>query len=263
MQGRQQSTGEFAFAGSLVHGQGDHFFDHFAVVGLAVEFQNGSNDFVGIARLKVLRDGIGHLDFEFAHGQHGSVNGFSRMGFVVPHPILGGFGTAQNIRTLLGFVVQGIVLGNGGRMFQIINGIEVFLPFALAVSTLFLVARIVILTAGVAVGTLASNVAVGRAFFDFGFVRIDQFGFGVGITSSGSGFLFFLLFELFYFFGLDLRRCGTDALTGRVVDAALLLLLVVCLGCFFIKWVLWLIWTKKERKKRMKKIPVEFKSSNG
>lgn len=46
-----------------------------------------------------------------------------------------------------------------------------FLPFALAMTTLFLVARVII-ARGTAIRLFTSNVAFGRTFLDLGFVRI-------------------------------------------------------------------------------------------
>ena len=98
-----------------------------------------------------------------------------------------------------------------------INGIEVFLPFALAVAALLLVARVVV-SRRIGIGAFARNVAVGGPFFHLGFVRVDGLGggvtvvFGNGFFLDRSGSCRIIFFELLDLFGLDLRRCGADSL---------------------------------------------------
>ena len=82
VQGRQQATGEFSFPGSLVHGEGNCLFEDFPVVLLVVQFEERANDFVAVAGIKVFLDAVGHLNFELAEGQHGTVDGFGFNGIV-------------------------------------------------------------------------------------------------------------------------------------------------------------------------------------
>ena len=103
------------------------------------------------------------------------------------------------------------------------------LPFALAVSALFLVARVVIATHA-SVCLFASNIAMGSPFLDLCFVgHMVGVLFLVGNTVATTTRLCVVVvrvvvvgsIELFEFLGFDLRRGGSDTLSRWIVDLAL------------------------------------------
>jgi len=219
MQTGQETAGEFAFARSLVHGETDRFLYNFWMILLASQLIERTNDLVRVAGIKVLLDAFRQLQFELAQSQHGPVNGFVGSWIIAAFVGIGVSTAAEHVFVqILRFIVDRILFVN--RNFDCVGRIQLFLPLPLAVATLFLERAIEV--ARIFIGCLfTSNVALGGAFFDFGFVqgsvRISCCSCRGGCCWGGGG----CLFGLFGSLGLNLRRNGADAFSRRVVHLSL------------------------------------------
>lgn len=214
MQAGQEPAGELPFTRSLVHGETDRFLYNFGVILLTSQFIESTNDLVRITGIKVLLDAFRQLQFELGQGQHGAINSFVGSGIVAAFVGIGVSTAAEHVFVqVLRFIVERILFVNGH--FNRVGRIQLLLPLPLAVTTLFLERAVVV--ARIFVGCLfASNVAFGRAFFDFGFVQGSVlFGLCGGCWGGGC------LFGLFGSLGLNLRRNGANAFSRWIVDLSL------------------------------------------
>ena len=168
MEACQKTRDEFSFPWVLVQTNRNGLFDHIGMVLFALQFLEGANYFICIARFEIFIYDRFHLQFKFWLSQHGTIHSlFLRrikvFGFWV-------FMAGKHIVGLGLIIVRVVFIHGSWRSFRVKI---VVLPFPLSVTSLLLVSRIKVSSVA-AVSLFSGNVPLGATFFyTFGFMFVS------------------------------------------------------------------------------------------
>jgi hypothetical protein len=209
MQAREETTSELTLTRPLVHRERYGLFDDFRVVFLTAQLLQCADNFVGIARVKILVEAFSQLHLELTQCEHGAVDGFGRAWIVAPLLSVV-VDTAENVLGgIFRHVVEGVFFIN--RNMLNVRRIHLVLPQPLTVATLFLMHAIVV-TGNVVGCFLPGNVTLIGPLFYLGLKVLGDFNLFGDAT---------ILFRDFGHFSLCLSGNVTNAFPAGIVYLAL------------------------------------------